>query len=188
MRWSAKTGLSVFELLIALALLSVIAAGLASAMGLGMRVFDRSAEVSDSDQELSLRVQLRNFVAHAAHPTQLVPFPVTFVGERTEVSFVTFERPQGFFLAAALSITIYEQDERLNLEIAELDDDGDVTEQSSYVLAQNALDVSFSYFDAEAGWSETWVEENELPLLFRIEISEGSTPEWPEFTVRLSDH
>jgi type II secretory pathway pseudopilin PulG len=55
---NSRAGLSLFELLLALALLAFVAAGLAAAFGLGVRLNDRTAALSDDASEIALRLRL----------------------------------------------------------------------------------------------------------------------------------
>lgn len=184
----ARSGLSLFDLLIALALLSVIAAGLGSAMGLAVRLFERTGALVESSTELAMRVRFRNLAANATAPAQIAAFPILFSGERARASFVTLQTPAGLADAAALSIELQHIDQRLTLEIASLHDNGEVFRTDRYDLAIDVSDAVFSYFDSATNpptWTDNWDDENRLPSLFRIEIAEGSMPNWPEFTVRL---
>lgn len=182
---NTRSGISLMEMLIALALLSLIAAGLASSLGLGVRLFDRSEQVSDNSQALSARIRLRDLVATAQPANLITGYPVRFEGDAREVSFVTIAIPSGFAQAAALRVTISNERDLLSLNIEEILDRGEVRASHHYMLAEDVREVLFEYFDSSAGWQSEWRDETRIPQLLRITADAGSEPEWPEFTVAL---
>ncbi|WP_208353094.1 hypothetical protein [Pseudaestuariivita rosea] len=184
-RLSSRSGLSVLELLMSLALLALIAGGLASAMGLGIRLYDRSTQISEHSDELTLRTRLRDWLATATPETQLVRFPTKFQGRMDGFSFVTLKPTPFAPDAAALRISVLFQDNVLTMSAEALDDENQTIQVFSAPLLTSTETVGFSYYDREEGvWHGDWTSPA-LPALVRIEAETGTTPEWPAFTVRL---
>ncbi|MEP6016984.1 MAG: hypothetical protein ABJ251_00675 [Paracoccaceae bacterium] len=184
----SKSGLSLFETLVSLALLSFLAVGLSASLGLGVRTLDRVKANTNFSQELALRGQLRNWLATAVPPQRLTRIETTLGGQPDRLEFVTFA-PTGFNpQAAALSVIIEIEADLISMTLEALDDEGSPTESSQSILATGVVNGQISYFDAAAdppSWRSDWTEETRIPSLVRIEADNGSEPEWTEFTVRL---
>jgi len=186
MRTRNNTGLGLFELLLALALLALIAAGLAATLGLGKTLYTRSAALSDGEDKVALRVQLRMWLAAAAPPQVLTTFPTPFVGKANQVSFVTLAPTPFAADAAAMAVTVTNQVDHLTLRADLLDDAGNVMSTIDRPLADGLEAIQFDYFDAKADppeWRTTWQDDTRLPDLVRIATATGD--DWPEFTVEL---
>jgi prepilin-type N-terminal cleavage/methylation domain-containing protein len=185
---SRNSGLSLLELLIALALLALIAGGLAASMGLGVRLYDRTSIQSDEVDEIALRIRLRALLAAAEPPSPSLPFPGGLEGNANGFAFTTLAASQLFPESAALRVIVTGENGALQMRIEALDDNGRGFDNLSRTLATEISGLSFGYYDdAEdsAAWLATWTETTRLPALVRIEAEAGSTPDWPEFTVRL---
>ena len=70
-----ENGFSLLELLVALALLSVIGVGLAGAMRLGADTYSRAQSLEGHSAEISARARLRRLLEGATPPTLLPPYP-----------------------------------------------------------------------------------------------------------------
>jgi hypothetical protein len=173
-----------FELLLALALLALIAAGLAAATGLGVRLYDRSVTLSGADEGAAMRVRLRSLIAAALPPTQLAGFPTDFEGRADGFAFTTLAAADLWPGAAALRVEVRSGGTELTMSIAPLDDDGHAGPTEARVLAEGLSGPVFAYYDAAAtppGWQAQWEDHSRLPALVRIEDPSAA---WPEFTVR----
>lgn len=184
---TTRSGMSLLELLLALALLAVIAGGLAGALGLGLRLHDRSLALPKTSDAIALRIRLRSLLAAAVPPSQLAGFPVGLDGRPDGFAFTTFAATGAFPEAAALRVEVRADAGSLRLGIAAMDDAGAALSTDDRLLAEELSGLSFGYFDARSdppAWRHDWTDESRLPDLVRIEADPGGEPDWPEFTVR----
>jgi hypothetical protein len=175
--------------LIALAVLAVISAALATTTNFGVQLLNRTEQLSSGNTEMALRIRLRRWTQRAVGPELIVGFPTTFSGTQDGMQFVTFAPAPFAPDSAALRIKLTTETETLKLQIDELDDDGAILASHNRVLATHINNVSFSYYSTDVeneGWYNIWGNETALPALVRITADQGSTPSWPEFTVKLA--
>lgn len=187
-RFTSQSGLSLFELLIALALLAFISAALASSFSLGSRLFVKSTQIAALSDELALRSRLRRWLSTATPPSLLTGFALKFEGQSDGLTFVTLTPTPFAPDAAGLTINVAISDKTLSLTAIAFDDDGKKISNYSGILAENVTQIKFNYYtveEEELGWQNSWTNTARLPDLVRIEVGEGSQLEWPEFTVRL---
>ena len=179
---SNKSGFTLLELLVALALLGVIGAGLASAMRLGTETYSRARTLDTENVHAASRAQLRRLIAEATPPNLLTPFPKEFRGTQDELTFVTLA-PLGFARdAAGLRVSVSHEDAVLIATLEPFDDDGTVLRQYRSEIAREVSTASFSYY-SDGEWQNEWSDTAILPRLVRITVNDGSAPFWPEFTV-----
>lgn len=189
MNWRDRSGLSLLELLIALALLAVISVALATTTSFGVQLLNRTEQLNSANAEIALRIRLRSWMERAVGPELIVGFPTAFSGTQDQLEFVTLAPAPFAPDSAALRINIITGTDTLNLKIDEIDDAGTILTSHNRVLATDIHNVSFNYYSADpdvGGWHDTWTNETTLPALVRITADQGSTPSWPEFTVRLA--
>lgn len=182
-----RAGLSLFELLIALALLALLSVGLGAALNLGAQLYARTAELGASAEEIALRTRLRRWLMAATPPSRLTPFPAGLTGSPEALSFTTLSETPFAPEAAALRVSVAVENGTLRLTAATMTDDGDTIGAYDRALATGLTGLRITYFDAAAeppGWREAWDDASRLPDLVRIEADPGSLPAWPEFTVR----
>jgi type II secretory pathway pseudopilin PulG len=183
----SRAGLSLLELLVSLALLALIGAGLAGSFGLGTQIWNRSASLSEHQLELALRTQLRRYMTQALPPTRLTPFRQPFTGGREGLSFITLAETPFAPKAAAMRMTLSVVGDQLLLRTELLDDAGDNYSTWQDTLVSSVTDTRFDYWGREAGnegWQTEWNSDIDLPTLIRIRIGEGSEPPWPDFIVK----
>jgi type II secretory pathway pseudopilin PulG len=186
---SRSSGLTLLELLLSLAILAFVVAGLASSLRLSIRGWEKTSELSLYDSEVALRIRLRLWLEAAASPGQIADFPVAFSGTGTEFSFTTLSVVSADADASATRVTVRRDNQVLSLRLAELDEDGRERAVTERTLAAGLEDVRITYFDPTgevSGWRTTWDNPDHLPKLVRITAAPGSQPFWPEFTVRLA--
>lgn len=185
---SSRSGLSILELLVSLALLALIAGGLASSLNLGLRLFERSETLAETSAPLAIRARLRVYLSGAIPPSKLMPFPIAFTGSDTQFEFTTLRATPFAPEAAALRIRVAQNGDVLEARFTTVNQSGEVLNswQEELAVLNGGLKISyFSADDADTGWQSTWENSARLPDLVRIETDQGSRPEWPEFTVRL---
>jgi len=185
---SSRSGLSILELLVSLALLALIAGGLASSLTLGLRLFERSDTLAETSDTLAVRARLRVYLSQATPPSRLMPIPIAFTGSETEFEFTALNATPFAPEAAALRIRVGRAGNSLEARFITLDHDGNSLNTWLQDLAELNGGLAISYYsanDPDAGWQGTWTNSARLPDLVRIEMDKGSIPEWPEFTVRL---
>ncbi len=177
-----RAGFSLLELLVALALLAIIGAGLASAMRLGTETYSRAQSLGRGDSGAA-RAQLRRLMERATPPNLLTPFPKEFDGTGQSLTFVTLA-PIGIARdAAGLKVSVSRENLALIATIEPFDDEGAVLRRYTAPLASGVTSVALSYY-SEGEWKEEWSNSATLPELVRIS-AEGEDVFWPEFTVEL---
>jgi len=185
----SKRGLSLLELLVALALLAAILIGLLAATRMSVGMLDRTATISQDNPALAMRVRLRGWLERAATPNIVTDIPLVFQGDDQAFTFTTFAYAGFATDSAALRITVEVNEGDLSMITARLNHDGDETTTYFHDLAQNVSNASISYFDSASDvndWVSVWDHSNRLPNLVRIEMAEGSNPDWPTFIVAPS--
>jgi len=182
-----NAGLTLLETLVALALLAVIAAGLASSLNLGVRIYERVGKGDELAPEFAHRAIVRGWLSAAASLDRLSNIPTEFVAGETQLRFVTFAPTPFAPDAAALRVTVT-TGEGMSFTAETLDDQGDVLHQFDGVLSSDTVAAQISYWDSRAdppGWRSNWDDEARLPLLVRIQTNTQNASNWPEMTVRL---
>ncbi len=181
-----KRGLSLLELLVALALLAVITVGLITTTSLGVRLLDRTQEISKNQNEIALRIRLRSWIKNISSPTLLSNIPSGMFGTDRRLSFNTFAATPFHGQAAAMNVVLEQEGSDLTMALSFLDDVGSVLDQDRRVLLRDVTELKISYFDGtqdQPNWITEWSEETRLPQLIRITANQGTTPPWPEFTI-----
>lgn len=188
MKWRDRSGLSLMELLVALVLVAIIATGLASATGLGVRLLDRTIAMPQDRVEVALRTRLRYWLASATPGTRIANFPTDMRGGAQTLSFTTFAPTPFAPDSTALHLIVDGRRSDLVIEINHLSDDGSVVQSDKRILSRNISEVAFSYYNddpEDLGWRDDWNDPDRLPAFVRILAATGSEPFWPEFIVRL---
>lgn len=180
--------MSLLELLLALILMALMAAAIAAMLGFGLQLRDRSTTTDAQSDAITARVRLREFLAEALPPPVQTPgFPTAFEADVDGFSFTTLAARHLASGAAALRISVRQFGSTLELRISRLSDTGQSEPLFNASLATNVANIKFSYLDMTLNspvWRSSWKDPTRLPTLVRIEIPEGSMPDWPEFTVR----
>lgn len=184
---NARSGLSLFELLIALALLALIAVGLSGALRFAVAVHDRARMDPQQYEQVALKARLRSWLANATPPTGIAPYPVEFVGAATRLEFTT-TYAKGFAPdAAALRVLVESDGGDLLMTITEMDDDGETLVAHTEIVAQD-INPEFSFFEAQSDrpvWVGTWSNASRLPDLLRIAGTQTVDVDWYPFIVKL---
>lgn len=189
MTWNKRSGMTLLEVLVSLALVAVIAVGIASSTNLGVQVLDRTDRLDQTNPQIALRTRLRHWLSTATPPSVLASFDTRLTGDATSMTFTTLSPTRFAEESAALQVNVFVAGNDLRLLLTSVDDAGMPIATYERVLAEDLANLSISYYtdDPEGyGWRGTWDDPNKLPVLVRIVADEASTPEWPEFTVRLT--
>ena len=177
-RARGRPGLTVLDLLISLALLSLILLALSGSLGMAVRLFTRSASLETPMESIAARRVLRAWLMAALPPSDDAAI---FEGNARGMSFMTAARVEGPG-AEPIRILVRLTEDAVLLEAF---GDGAPDAFSTLQLVSNAQDVRLDYFNEATGaWQAAWLEETGLPALVRIRIGEGSAPPWPDFVVR----
>ncbi|WP_415400589.1 prepilin-type N-terminal cleavage/methylation domain-containing protein [Tateyamaria sp. SN3-11] len=180
-----RAGLSLIELLVSLALLALIAAGLAGAFGVGTQVYDRARALNQHQEELAARRQLRSALAQALPLYRITPFPNSFVGAPDRLQFVTLKETPYAPDASALKVEVLWASNTLSMLVEAIDDRGTVLASWDHTLARDVRNVTFQYLDDSGDvpdWAPVWTGTPELPDLIQI-VGEGGAPRWVDFVV-----
>lgn len=180
-RMKPNGGLSLLELLVALAIMAVIGAGLAQSFGLGIRVWETSRSIQTQQEPLILRTTLRDWIEQMTPPNRLLPQDNTFTGDQNGFAFLTLAATPFEAQAAALRINVWGSNAGLDMTLTYLDDNGDGIRSETRHLSDGQ--PVFSYYSQTPNmddWLEIWTSKSIIPSLIRIEIQ---TSDWPEFTV-----
>ncbi|WP_322892203.1 MULTISPECIES: prepilin-type N-terminal cleavage/methylation domain-containing protein [unclassified Yoonia] len=189
MTWNKRSGMTLLEVLVSLVLVAVIAVGIASSTNLGVQVLDRTDKLDQTNPQIALRTRLRHWLTAATPPSVLANFDTRLTGDATSMTFTTLSPTQFAEENAALQVNLFVAGKDLRLLVTGVDDAGIPITTYERVLAEDLANLSISYYTDDPtgdGWRGTWDDPNKLPILVRIVADEASTPEWPEFTVRLA--
>lgn len=177
------------ELLISLGLLALIAAGMVAGLGLGLRVFERGEKIELQATEVTYRLRIRSWLAGAVSPGLDLHFPVSFEGKNNSLEFITLVETPYFPEAAALRVKVLYRDRSLSFVAEAIDDEGSTLGKTEGLLARNVADAQFEYLVSNRStleWIPDWSSDKAVPLAVKISAKPGSTPDWPEFVVRLN--
>ncbi|MDA7966152.1 prepilin-type N-terminal cleavage/methylation domain-containing protein [Ruegeria sp.] len=183
---NTRSGLSLFELLIALALLALIAVGLSGALGFAIAVYDRARLDPEQSERVALTARLRSWLTNAAPPAGIAPYPIDFIGDEKRLEFTTIHSKGFAPEAAALRILVENDAGNLVGTISEMNDDGEVSVVHTVIIAHD-INPTFSYFEVDPddpSWSGTWSDVARLPDLVRIEGAKGDAAAWHTFIVK----
>lgn len=185
-RSGSKAGMTLLELLIALALLALITGGLASSLSLSLRLYDRAQALDEVSDEIALRGNLRRWLMSALPPSRLTHIPGEFEGDADSLSFLTLADTPFAPMTALLQISVAAEADQLIMALNHLDDTGVVIQTERRVLLEDWNGGTFQYFDDgdEPGWRNQWLDQPSLPRLIKIAAEPFSTSNWPDFVVR----
>lgn len=172
---SKLAGVSLFEILVALSLMALISAGLASALQLSITALNRAkSSVSQSDPSI-LRGHMRTWLRQSERSG--------FVGRPEGFEFRIAGTYLGRPAVELATVSINSTSVRTRITISE--GIGIQAEQTKYILTESP--TVFAYFDAtRQSWVSQWNDPNRLPRLVRI-IAARSDPNWPPYSTRTTD-
>lgn len=185
MTWGRRTGLTLLELLIGLALLATILTALLAATRLGANLLDRTRGVEVEQATIAARVRLRGWIQTAQPPNLITNIPISFEGTADKFSFVTLSRAAFATQAAAIRVDVAIDVDGLTMTVNSLDDDSIVIDELPIQL-NTSSDFTISYWNAFAdtpGWQSDWMVEGRVPNLVKIVAISDTVKDWPDFIV-----
>ena len=184
-----QSGLSVLELLVALALLGVIAATLTSTVTTSARVWERSKSFTARDGQVLLRAELRKWLETMKPHSRPWGRKQEAIGTATRFRFLTTDIPMAFPALSETRVTIElrEDGARHDLWILldALDRAGTVVAHEERLLAEDLDGARIRYYDADPedpGWREAWEVARRRPALVSI-TADMPARIWPPLTV-----
>jgi general secretion pathway protein J len=186
-------GFTLVEVLVALTLASLLAAGLYQGLRLGNRAWSALSARAAATDEIGVAHRLVRQVIDQAYPLPAPTeqgFQVDFRGEAKGLIFWTpppdiWAYPGGL-IQARLRVRATEGRRDLVLALSEDLNDPGRTEEIS--LLRGIADVAVEYYGragAAADWRAIWQHQPQLPQLVRLRVGfpEGDRRTWPDLVV-----
>lgn len=180
-------GLSYLEMLVSLALFSIMTALIAGTLDFGRRAWERTDDLAQIGTDAILRADLREWLEWASYLNR-PDLPRRFEG-----------RTDGFSYAGGLARDGFDGLDKLSAEVTIRPDDtgralhwqraawgADDRLENAGTFASGLSDIRFTYygrrdFGGPVAWHDTWPPEAGLPQLIRITASRDRP--WPPLTV-----
>ena len=176
-----SAGLTLFETLIALAIMAMLAAILSSGLNFGIRSLDRSQRISDETAHALARRSFRDWLEHAL----IVPPPngdqTVLSGTSTDLEFLAdiaasdprFDKQQPVLVSAGQSNAVF--------SAKSLPEGSSNSPVIQFVLAPEGTKLTFAYWghsqpNQPPGWSTEWSGGFSLPGLVKITFEESALP------------
>jgi general secretion pathway protein J len=191
-----EAGFTLVEVLVALALVSLLTAALLGGVGLGIHVWERvSSRTARFDQALLVQEFLRRTIS-GVYPSFVRDSPthghIDFEGGRTLMRFVArtpISRGAGGYSRFVLSAEA--ADEGIALTVSAEPESVGAVESPGVrdVLLKRLRSVEFSYLGSDwqepARWRDHWTSDADLPELIRIRLEylDGDHAAWPDFVI-----
>ncbi len=185
-----RSGFTLVELLVALALAGLVSLLLAQGLDLTTRGFAKLSRQADTlDRRRGVDAVLRHALGDAAAIPVFAGKP-GFIGEPNRLRFLTLAEEGG---AGLYRIDIDFEARRPDRPLVlsrRLADPRNVSHRAQSVLAQDLRGVRLAYFGApspgdEPGWQAHWEGLQRLPKLVRVTIDCGCLTPRPPLIVRL---
>lgn len=180
-----KAGMTLLELLLALAVMAMLLVTALSLLGTGTRVWQRTSANTANIDHFVTQARVRDMLQEMTLPRPGVPADYLFTG--TSEGF-TWKIPLAHIIDEVIediievSVTITENDQSQSITVSERNlKTGEET--NPVTLATDLTDVQLSYFGA-GDWQPAWQNPEELPDLVRITASDASGTPILWFTVQ----
>lgn len=188
---SRRAGLTLLELLIALALMSLIAALLLSSLSTSARVWERAQGLNAADSKLVLRQQLRAWIANMKPHRYPYGRAQSVTGNGERLSFITAATLPGLPPRTEPRITIEiirsARGDRIAVRIEALNRGGNIVHSEERMLAEGLSRAALSYIvdaGSDAAPTDELPDGRSLPLMVKIVSSDALTV-WPPFYVAI---
>lgn len=185
-RRNPRSGITLLETMIALLIMAMTASLLASALGSGLRSFDRGARITVQIETAIARHDVRLWLEHALPaPVPGDPRPI-FHGTASQLEFLA-QPTAGSFRPGQAAHLILGHDGPLAIA-AGFGTDSDTPLQTSMRLAPEATTLRFSFWgqialDQPPAWHDAWPAGQSLPEAVRITFSQ-TTPQIAPIVIR----
>lgn len=183
-----QSGFTLVELLVAMAVLSLLALVLFEGLRFGVRAWEHDQLASAGEGHIGIIQTLLRRSLEQSCPRRVeanageIP-RVQFFGTPDRMRFLGPEpMSKGGRLCAQLGFVSSADRGGMQLELQRLDNNGDTVEQRT--LLDHLASVRFSYL-GDNGWRSTWVGQMALPASIRIAASfqKGDLRTWPDLFV-----
>ncbi len=183
-------GFTLIELMVTLAVVSLLTLALFGGLSFGARVWDGAQARGTGMDEIRVVQDLLRRQIEQAYPRYDASDPlhpvVDFRGGRSALTFLA-PGPQALAQAGRARITVAAEHADKGMQLTmhgapELGEGGAGSWSSP--LLRNVVDVEFSYFGA-GGWRSEWRDRTALPKLVRVQVAfrAGDERIWPALIV-----
>lgn len=182
------SGFTLVEVLVALALISLLAAALYQGLRLGNRAWSALSARAAAVDEIGVAHRLVRQVIDQAYPLPAPTaqgFQVDFRGQAKGLLFWTpppeiWAYPGGLIQAR---LQLRETDNRRDLVLSLSEDLANPARTEEITLLRGISDLTVDYFGSD--WRSTWQNQPRLPQLVRLRITfpEGDRRNWTELVV-----
>jgi general secretion pathway protein J len=183
---SRESGFTLIEVLVGLAISSLILVGLSAAMASVNRAFDRTAESISSQNEVSAALDVAGSDISRIEPARETTTPngrFQFSGRSSELVYVLAERPannkEGLYW---VRLQIVEKDKQSQLirSRAPYNSAGSsaIAWTDDVILLEDSSTIEFAYRAPRRGlrdWAGEWNDSSSLPEQVRITITDTAT-------------
>ncbi|MEJ0037692.1 MAG: prepilin-type N-terminal cleavage/methylation domain-containing protein [Gammaproteobacteria bacterium] len=199
----ASRGMTLIEVMVALAILSLLAAGMISAFRLGQRTFDRVTRIDRAHDDVTLVQQFLRTTIESTYPFEPEP------GKRAEATGLEGTTTRVLVTAPGSAAGVDSGNRRFVLDVvrqadgsesltltAEVDRNGSRDSDSHHVRTETLIprieSAEWSYLDTTEGnnWLAHWTERRAPALVrLRVQFPRGDLRRWPDLVVapRVTD-
>jgi len=190
----SRSGFTVFEMMISLALMALIAASLASTVSQGARVWERSKTLPEDDTQILLRTELRDWIAAMKSPRLPQGHRQIFEGTDQRFRFLTTAWLHALppDTEAEITIEIIEtgfDTGDIRLTITGLDRSRSPVFTEERILITDLRNPRLEYYlparrNLPGEWRDYWTERRDAPGLLAIR-SDADQTRWPDLIVAI---
>lgn len=189
MKRNNRSGMSLLETMIALAIMGMIAVILSSGLGSGARVLISSGRITQSVNQALARHDLRAWLEHALN----APFPGHtdggLHGISNELYFSYVSDDSQFWPGDPVLVMLTRDDVgTVNLVADGTSSETQLPLKRTQILAENSSSIEVRYFgrlhpEDTSQWLDHWLPEAGLPDIIQIEVLD-SNPSLPPLSIR----
>lgn len=191
---TSEAGVSLLEVLIALAIMALIAYLISPLLSSSTRALLISSDIEENAtmafSRYELKVWLESAIANSSDDAGAKN--VSFQGFSDQIHFEMVEDNGFFWPGLNVSVSISAQGENGNervVAVANGYSQNEVVQQKKLTLSSVAGTIEFEYFGRlndmnEESWSSSWTDQNSLPELVRIWVKDKNT-EFPPLVISV---